>query len=145
LTITTPCRADGYLLGHSSGEFPRWEGADAVVTGDLGADVDGELYCLGRVGRRVKRNATFVDLDEVDATIRSTSGVVSFTVAMADGSLSSLVELTAADLDGLQRSLPAVLRPEILPERLVPVGQLPRLGNGKVDHAAATSMLENRG
>jgi acyl-coenzyme A synthetase/AMP-(fatty) acid ligase len=143
LAITTPYRPCGYLFGQSNGEFPRWEDPNTVLTGDLGAESAGDLFCLGRLGRRVKRNATFVDLDEVDATIWGASGVVSFTVATADGSLSTLVEVRSGDVGHLHQSLPAVLSPDVVPERLVPVPQLPRLGNGKVDHAAAHSVAES--
>ena len=142
LNITTPYRPQGYLLGRSTGEFPRWEGSDSIVTGDVGAEAGGDLFCLGRLGRRVKRNATFVDLDEVDAMIRSASGVVSFTVARSDGTLSSVVEVRSDGVEQLRQLLPSVLRPEILPERLVPVAQLPRLGNGKVDLATAQALAE---
>jgi acyl-coenzyme A synthetase/AMP-(fatty) acid ligase len=145
LAITTPYRPSGYLFGRSNGEFPRWEDPDTVLTGDLGAELAGDLFCLGRLGRRVKRNATFVDLDDVDATIRGASGVVSFTVATADGTLSTLVEVKAGDVAQLHRSLPKVLRPDVVPERLVRVSQLPRLGNGKVDYAAAHSIAESGG
>jgi acyl-coenzyme A synthetase/AMP-(fatty) acid ligase len=142
LAIATPYRPSGHLFGRSNGEFPRWQDPDTVLTGDLGVEVAGDLFCLGRLGRRVKRNATFVDLDEVDATIRGASGVVSFTVATADGTLSTLVEVKSGDVGQLHRSLPTVLRPDVVPERLVPVSELPRLGNGKVDHAAAHSVAE---
>ncbi len=87
-----------------------------MLTGDLGVRVDGHLYCLGRAGRRVKRSASFVDLDEIDATMRETSGVTSFTVATTAGRLVSLVEGPADQLDGLRRVLPTRLRPDTVPD-----------------------------
>jgi non-ribosomal peptide synthetase component F len=145
LAIQTPYRPTDYLFGQSTDEFPRWEGQDVVLTGDVGAQVAADLFCLGRAGRRVKRNAAFVDLDEIDATIRNERGVLSFTIATADGKLSSLVEIKSGELDQLHRSLLSLLSPDILPDRLLPVSQLPRLGNGKVDHVAAKSLAESGG
>jgi acyl-CoA synthetase (AMP-forming)/AMP-acid ligase II len=142
LAIETPYRPSGYLIGESSGDFPRWEGADVVMTGDSGARIGDELFCLGRAGRRVKRNATFVDLDGVDATIRSHRAVVSFTVATPDGALASLVEAKPDDAERLHRSLASLLSPDVMPDRVIPIPQLPRLGNGKIDHAAAHALAE---
>jgi hypothetical protein len=39
--------------------------------------------------------------------------------------------------------LASLLRPDMLPERLIPVSQLPRLGNGKVDHTAVHVLVED--
>lgn len=143
LAIESPHLPDGYLFGRAQGGYPRWEGTDRVMTGDLGVRVDGHLYCLGRAGRRVKRSASFVDLDEIDTTMRETSGVTSFTVATTAGQLVSLVEAPAAQLDGLRRVLPTRLRPDTVPDELVPVRQLPRLGNGKIDQGEALRLAES--
>jgi acyl-coenzyme A synthetase/AMP-(fatty) acid ligase len=141
LAIRTPHRAAGYVFGEADG-YPRWVGDDVVVIGDVGARVADQLFCLGRAGRRVKRSATFVDLDEIDATIRSKHGFASFTIATQDGVLASVVESGSVDVDEFRRALASLLRPDMLPERLIPVGQLPRLGNGKIDHTAVRVLVE---
>jgi acyl-coenzyme A synthetase/AMP-(fatty) acid ligase len=141
LAIEAPHLPSGVLFGSPTDDYPRWNGQE-MVTGDLGTKVAGSLYCLGRAGRRVKRNATFVNLDQIDATIRGVQGVASFTVVSPAGELLSLVEMQVDEVDQLRGSLPALLSPDLLPDRLVPVARLPRLGNGKVDHVAARSLAE---
>ena len=42
----------------------------------------------------------------------------------------------------MARLLPGELRPDTLPDELVPVRQLPRLGNGKTDQAQAQRLAE---
>lgn len=145
LGIESPHLPAGYLFGAPNGEFPRWDGADRVLTGDIGAKVGAELFCLGRAGRRVKRSASFVDLDALDAEVKQAFGLAVFTAATPAGDLVSLVEAPDARLDDLRRRLPTLLRPDSLPDTLVPVPQLPRLGNGKIDQAAAQLLAEAAG
>ncbi|MFJ9388679.1 AMP-binding protein [Nocardioides sp. NPDC101246] len=142
LAIESPHLPGGYLFGSPSGEFPRWDGPERVLTGDVGARRGEELFCLGRAGRRVKRSASFVDLDALDAEVKQAFGLVTFTAATPEGALVSLVEGPEAHLDDLRRRLPTVLRPDSVPDVLVPVAQLPRTGNGKIDHAAAQALVE---
>ena len=145
LAIESPHLPEGYFFGRARGDYPRWVGNDRVMTGDVGVRHGDHLYCLGRAGRRVKRSASFVDLDEIDATIREANGVTAFTVATTSGRLVSLVEGTAALLDDLGRALPTQLRPDTVPDALVPVAQLPRLGNGKIDQGEAQRLAEKLG
>ncbi|MEI7057891.1 AMP-binding protein [Nocardioides sp. CCNWLW239] len=142
LAIESPHLPGGYLFGSPSGAFPHWDGAERVLTGDLGARRGEELFCLGRAGRRVKRSASFVDLDALDAEVKQAFGLATFTAATPEGGLVSLVEGPEGHLDDLRRRLPTVLRPDSVPDVLVPVAQLPRLGNGKVDQAAAQLLAE---
>ncbi|MDH2414834.1 AMP-binding protein [Nocardioides sp. CER19] len=137
LAIESPHLPGGYLFGSPSGDYPRWEGAGQVLTGDTGGRVGDDLFCLGRAGRRVKRSASFVDLDELDASVRERLGVSTYTTATASGELVSLVEGPEAQLEELRRRLGGVLRPDSVPQALVAVAQLPRLGNGKLDHGEA--------
>ena len=142
LAIESPHLPDGYLFGRAKGDYPRWEGAERVMTGDLGARLGDDLYCLGRAGRRVKRSASFVDLDEIDTLVREANGVTTFTVATAGGELVSLVEGPAEQTATLRRVLAGQLRPDTLPDALLPVRQLPRLGNGKIDQGEALRLAE---
>lgn len=143
LRIRSPHLPRGYLFGEA-GEYPRWESTDAVLTGDVGARVGDDLYCLGRAGRRVKRNGSFVDLDAIDAVLREAKDIVSFTVLTRSGELISIVELQEARLLNVRRDLAGLLRPEVLPDALVPVRHLPRLANGKIDHVAALALVPPR-
>lgn len=141
LRIRSPHVPQGYLFGEP-GEFPRWVGVETVLTGDVGVRLGDNLFCLGRAGRRVKRNGRFVDLDEIDSVLRTSHGVVSFTISTLSGELVSLVEGQERQLVSVRQELPSQLRPEILPDELRPVRQLPRLGNGKIDQAAAAALAE---
>jgi acyl-CoA synthetase (AMP-forming)/AMP-acid ligase II len=141
LAIHSPHVGDGYLFGGHGQDYPRWE-PGRVVTGDRGVVVDGEVYCLGRVGRLVKRSAGFVNLDDVDTAIRDVRGIVTYTVATRGGSLVTLVEGDGHPLAAVREDLATRVAPGVLPDRLVPVRSLPRLGNGKTDQAGAVRLAE---
>jgi acyl-CoA synthetase (AMP-forming)/AMP-acid ligase II len=142
LAIESPHLPGGYLFGSARGGYPRWEGSDRVLTGDVGARLGDDLYCLGRAGRRVKRSASFVDLDELDLTLKESQGLTSFTVSTAAGGLVTLVEHPPGQLDDLRRRLSTVLRPDTLPDTLLAVTALPRLGTGKIDQGEAQRLAE---
>jgi acyl-coenzyme A synthetase/AMP-(fatty) acid ligase len=141
VAVHSPHVGSGYLFGGSSEDHPRWE-RGRVVTGDLGVFADGDLFCLGRVGRLVKRSASFVNLDDVDAVLRDVRGIASFTVATRGGSLVTLLEGGPHALPEVREDLASRVAPAVLPDRLVPVRTLPRLGNGKTDHAGALWLAE---
>lgn len=141
IAVHSPHVGVGYLFGGHDQDYPRWE-PGRVVTGDLGVLRDGHLFCLGRLGRLVKRNASFVNLDDVDTALRDLRDLVSFTVATRDGSLVTLVEGTAQPLAAVREDLAARVAPAILPDALLSVVALPRLGNGKTDQAGALRLAE---
>ena len=140
LAIRSAHLPGGLLFGSSAGEYPAWRDGH-VLTGDLGVQVDGSFFCLGRSGRRVKRHGLFVNLDDVDAQVRDHTGMPSFTVLTAEGRLVTLVESTDG-VDAIRGSLSSVLSPDLLPDLVVAVRQVPRLANGKVDLAAAAALAE---
>lgn len=142
LAVSSPYVGKGYLFGGGDQAFPRWE-PGRVVTGDLGARSGNELFCLGRAGRLVKRSATFVNLDDVDLVLREDPGLDTYTVATRGGELVTLVSGTDAILLGpLREALAAKVSPDMLPDVLVPVPAIPRLGNGKADQAGAVRLAE---
>lgn len=141
LAVRSPSSARGYAFGASGQDYPRWE-PGRVVTGDLGVHVDGQFHCLGRLGRLVKRNAGFVSLDSLDALVREARGLASYTVATPQGELVMLVEAQRDALDDLHFELGAKVAPAELPDAIVPISALPRLGNGKADQAGAVLLAE---
>jgi acyl-CoA synthetase (AMP-forming)/AMP-acid ligase II len=141
LAVRTPHLPGPYLFGEASGGFPSWVAEDVLLTGDTGTAERSLLFCTGRAGRKVKRHGRFVDLDRVDTAVRAHHRVASFTTVSAAGELVCLVEAGGEALADLEASLPAVLTPDVLPSRLVPVARLPRLGNGKIDHGQAKVLV----
>ncbi|GAA1438430.1 hypothetical protein GCM10009641_43620 [Mycobacterium cookii] len=141
MAVHSPHVGAGYLFGGGGQDYPRWE-QGRVVTGDLGVADGGVLFCLGRVGRLVKRSASFVNLDDVDAVVRDLRGVASFTVATRDGSLVTLVEGEGQTMAAVREQLATRVAPSVLPDVLLAVATLPRLGNGKTDQAGAVRIAE---
>lgn len=136
ITVHSPHVGQGYIFGGQDQDYPRWE-PGRVVTGDLGTEVDGDLFCFGRLGRMVKRSASFVNLDDIDVALRDLLGLVTYTVHTREGSLVTLVEGDPRSLSGIREGLATVVAPGLLPDEFVPVSVLPRLGNGKADQAGA--------
>lgn len=141
LAVRSPQVDKGYIFGGGGQPFPRWD-QDRVVTGDLGTRVDGKLFCFGRAGRLVKRSATFVNLDDVDRAIERSQGLATFTVMTRSGRMVTLVEGAAHVPTVVRARLTSVVKPDTLPDTVVPVRLIPRLGNGKTDHAKALTIAE---
>lgn len=141
LVVRSPHIAGGYLFGGEGLDYPRWE-PGRVVTGDLGTQVDGDVFCFGRSGRLVKRSASFVNLDDVDLVLRDHRGLATYTVATRGGALVTLVEAAPLALDGVREELATMVAPDVVPDALVGVPRLPRLGNGKADQAGALRIAE---
>lgn len=141
ISVGSPHVGDGYLFGGHGQDYPRWE-PGRVVTGDLGVVEDGDIFCFGRLGRLVKRSGSFVNLDDVDVLLRDRRGLASYTVATREGSLVTLVEGSGNALAGVRDDLATWVAPAVLPDAIVPVSSLPRLGNGKADQAGALLLAE---
>ena len=141
IAVHTPHVGGGYLFGGHGADYPRWE-QERVVTGDLGVESNGDFFCFGRLGRLVKRSAGFVNLDDVDAVLRELRGLATYTVATRGGSLVTLVEGDGQPLAGARDDLATRVAPAVLPDILVAVAALPRLGNGKADQAGALQLAE---
>jgi acyl-CoA synthetase (AMP-forming)/AMP-acid ligase II len=141
ITVHSPHVGDGYLFGGHEQDYPRWE-LGRVVTGDLGVHDDGNLFCFGRAGRLVKRSASFVNLDDVDLALRELHGLATYTVATRGGSLVTLIEGHLDARSVIREELAMLVAPGVIPDAIVPVPVLPRLGNGKADQAGALRLAE---
>jgi len=142
LTVRSPHLGGSYVFGGQGHDYPRWE-PGRVVTGDLGKQIGADLFCFGRAGRLVKRSASFVNLDDVDAALRKHRGLASYTVATRGGGLITLVEGERDGLAGIREGLTSIVPPDVLPDELVWVHRLPRLSNGKADQAGALEIAES--
>ncbi|MFR9728074.1 amino acid adenylation domain-containing protein [Saccharopolyspora sp. MS10] len=124
-------------------------GARAYRTGDLGRwRADGTIEFLGRTDRQVKIRGHRIELGEVEATLARLPGVrhaVAQAVRGPDDRPRLVAFVVPADpaapLDDaeLAAGLRAALPPYMVPNRFVPLPELPITANGKVDHAALPS------
>ncbi|MGH3158111.1 MAG: non-ribosomal peptide synthetase, partial [Streptosporangiaceae bacterium] len=128
-------------------------GARLYRTGDLGRlRADDELEYLGRADRQVKVRGIRVEPGEVEAVLTSHPLVRQAAVIADGGRLVAFVvpatvpdektvpdENTAPGQDievDLLAFLAARVPPHLIPAALLPLGELPRSPNGKVDYAA---------
>lgn len=108
-------------------------------TGDLvRRRPDGALDYVGRVDHQVKLRGVRVELEEVERRVAETSPELTSVAAVVAPGERLVCIVTPADVDAnavrdaAARSLPAVM----VPARVVAVGELPLLPNGKVDRRA---------
>ncbi|MGI5499250.1 amino acid adenylation domain-containing protein [Lentzea sp. CA-135723] len=125
-------------------------GARLYRTGDLGRRTsNGVLEFLGRVDRQVAVRGLRIELGEVEAALRELDGVldaaakrhetpygVSLVAHLAFGGDEPVRELTGDEHQRIRRGLLDRLPRHMIPSVFVRTGRLPRIANGKVDHAA---------
>ena len=132
----------GYLSGIPGGWYKE-NGINCYRTGDIGKIESGLLYCLGRKDRQVKYKGYRIELDEIEAVIRSLDGISDCAVIAkrnTDGSVRSIQAFVTA----ASEADPAEIRTElmhILPSYMIPrtirtVSALPVNANGKTDRKA---------
>ena len=159
LCFRGPQRFDGYLDPEANrGRFhpePAATGNPAVSrehwyrTGDRATARDGTLHFLGRTDQQVKISGYRVELGEIEAVLRSLTGVtdaVAVAAPDADGVPGLYAVCLAPDRDPVQlraelvRRLPAYL----VPRRVLTVDRLPSNSNGKVDRRAVAGLALER-
>ncbi|MCK6548044.1 amino acid adenylation domain-containing protein [Myxococcota bacterium] len=121
------------------------EGARVYHTGDRARwRADGTLELLGRIDRQVKVRGLRIEVEEVEAALRSHAAVRAVHV-VADGTPKQLVAhwvpSSSADDAALRAHLAARLPDVMIPARFVAHAELPLTPNGKVD-ARALSRLD---
>ena len=133
--------------------FPQLGGKRWYRTGDLAVcDADGVFHCLGRIDNQVKIMGYRVELEEIEAHLRSASGVdlvaaVAWPVVdgIAKGSVGFVGFSTTQSVDQaavitrMRRSLPAYM----VPNRIVGLESMPLNTSGKVDRSALLAWLKN--
>jgi acyl-coenzyme A synthetase/AMP-(fatty) acid ligase len=143
--------ADGYLNSPelTAARFPVLAGKRWYRTGDLAMrDAAGVFHCYGRVDNQVKVRGHRVELEEVDAHLRTvTNADVVGTVAwpVLDGNAQGLVAFvgaTSIDAAEVVSGLARKLAPYMVPNRIVALAQMPLNQNGKVDRMALRQLLE---
>jgi amino acid adenylation domain-containing protein len=119
-----------------------------VRTGDLGhLDRDGVLWYRGRIDRQLKVRGHRIEPGEIEATIRRLPDVRETLVTTADLGRRTVLVALLAPVTGRQPDVAAVdaalrqsLPPYLMPGRLLTVSELPKMVNGKLDHAAARAL-----
>jgi amino acid adenylation domain-containing protein len=108
---------------------------------------DGPLTYLGRIDFQVKILGHRVELGEVEAVIRQTSGMDGVVAlgwpasASGYGGIEVFIEGGLAEVDGLLELIASRLPDYMVPRRLRVMNRLPRNVNGKIDRNALLSML----
>jgi amino acid adenylation domain-containing protein len=120
--------------------FSSNPGARMYKTGDLGRLLpDGRLDFQGRVDNQVKLRGFRIELEEIEATIRSFEGVHAAVAEVVEygaedqrlvGYFFAEKQIVAAELrEALRQRLPYYMMPTVL----IPLESLPMTSNGKVD------------
>lgn len=143
--------ADGY---HGAPEltaarFPTQDGKRWYLTGDLAIkDAAGTFHCLGRIDNQVKVMGYRVELEEVDAHLRVTSGadvVGSVAWPLVDGMAHGIVCFIGAltiDDAGVIADLKKRIPPYMVPSRVIALENMPLNQSGKVDRNALRQWLD---
>lgn len=151
ICIETPHRSHGYLTADGLvSPFIQVSLAESGTssiyrTGDIGLrNQDGDIEILGRKDDQVKINGVRIELLEVKSVMASYPGVRDvFVCTTQDRYTKSIVAIVESDLgiadklsEHLRRKLPAAM----VPARILTLGSLPRLPNGKINRPELTSL-----
>lgn len=152
LAIAGPQLAKGYLGMEKLTEerFPVIDGKRWYLTGDLAFhDSSGNFHCLGRMDNQIKINGYRIELEEVDAHLRSVCGVdmvCSVALLQADGTAKGIVSFVPheVDKDHIIAALKAKLPGYMVPNEIISIEEMPCNRSGKVDRNALRKILECR-
>jgi D-alanine--poly(phosphoribitol) ligase subunit 1 len=153
LALAGPQLATGYFRAPelTAKRFPLIAGKRWYLTGDLAyQDAEGRFHHLGRIDNQVKINGYRIELEEVEAHLRTICGtdlVAAVAWPVAHGSASGIVgfyvgkELTSGVLrDALARRIPLYM----VPNRILAIDSLPLNSNGKVDRKSLVAQLDRK-
>jgi len=133
--------------------FPQIGGTRWYRTGDLAVcDARGVFHCLGRIDNQVKIMGYRVELEEIEAHLRSASGVdlvaavawpvvdgiAKGSVGFVGASATQFIDQTAV-ITRMRCGLPAYM----VPNRIVGLESMPLNTSGKVDRSALVAWLKN--
>ena len=143
--------ADGYLGTPelTAARFPVRDGKRWYLTGDLAIrDAAGTFHCLGRIDNQVKVMGYRVELEEVDAHLRLTSGadvVGSIAWPLVDGMAHGIVSFIGAPTingAGVIADLKTRIPSYMVPSRVIALEKMPLNQSGKVDRNALRLWLD---
>jgi amino acid adenylation domain-containing protein len=149
IALSGPQLALGYLNATSeqSSRFREIDGIRWYLTGDLGMrDADGVFHHLGRTDNQVKVKGVRIELEEVEAHLRSAAGseivaVVAWPVI--DGAAQGLVGFCTStrSADAITSAMFDTLPRYMVPSRIDILDTLPVNINGKIDRRTLARRL----
>jgi amino acid adenylation domain-containing protein len=156
LILSGPQLATGYLdePALTAESFRPFDAADPDVwyfTGDRAyRDAHGVFHHLGRVDHQVKILGKRIELEEIEAHLRTASGrdsVAAVAWPRKDGLPVGLVAFVAAPVNAaaLRATLLRLVPPYMVPRRIIAIERLPTTANGKVDRRSLLEILEREG
>lgn len=143
--------ADGYLGAPelTAQRFPTLNDKRWYRTGDLALrNAGGDFYCLGRIDNQVKVMGYRVELEEIDAHLRTVTGadvVGSIAWPITDGGargIVSFVHAVSIDSEQVIDTLKSRIPSYLLPSRVIALEAMPLNNNGKVNRHALRQLLE---
>lgn len=151
IALSGPQLAIGYFNApdQTADRFRTIDGRRWYLTGDLGCqDAEGVFHHLGRVDNQIKLKGNRIELEEIDAHLRTASGadtVATVAWPITHGSAEGLVAFcagTARDAAEIRRRLRDTLPEYMVPGDIRVLDALPLNVNGKVDRRALREGLE---
>lgn len=146
--------AEGYFNAPelTAARFPVLRGKRWYRTGDLvRQDADLTFHHLGRIDNQVKILGNRVELEEVDAHLRETSGtdlVAAVAWPIQDGSAAGIVAFQCGSLlssqavrQAMQKRVPSYM----VPQQIREIEVMPLSSSGKIDRRALLRKLEAEG
>ena len=119
-------------------------------TGDLVRQLpNGEYACLGRTDHQIKVLGFRVELGEIEGVLQTGAGVVQAVALgwpVSEGTARGIVAFVSGagiDTAAIQKACKASLADYMVPNKIIPMDDLPLNANGKVDRAALKSWLES--
>ena len=137
--------AQGYINQPDKAEnkFIDSDIADAqrlYKTGDLGwLDTDGILHFSGRNDRQIKLRGYRIELNEIENTLLSHSGVLAAAVKLTGSGSKAAIQAwltlgNKAELESVRNRMSSMLPDYMLPARYNILEQMPFTANGKIDY-----------
>jgi amino acid adenylation domain-containing protein len=121
-------------------------------TGDLARQLpNGEYVCLGRTDHQIKVLGFRVELGEIEGVMQACAGVVQAVALgwpMSEGTARGIVAFVSGagiDSEEIRNACKASLADYMVPNRIIPMDEMPLNANGKVDRAALKARLESGG
>ncbi len=129
--------------------FPTLGGRTWYLTGDLARQDDSGIYHhLGRIDHQVKILGQRVELEDVEAHLRSVSGtedVAAIAWPIQDGIAAGIMAFTSGatrPAEQLREALRILLPPYMVPRRIIELDALPLGSSGKIDRRALARYLD---